>query len=163
MGPFQSRALSALHLDTENDKFQQKGWDTERMQRDYCGTPWVEAKTQDTFCKKLLFVNLNNNGQGLLTVSPWRKSWFGESSKEFPNPDFSFQNCKAKISQPNLQDGCAQNLLVMGRGGIRKKWFLSRKFPIFLRQCLTMSLWPIFWSSQCLRHYLTSHCLLPHQ
>ena len=91
---------------------------------------------KDTFCQNKLFIN---NGWGLLTVSPWRKSWFGESSKEFPNPDFSFQNCKAKISQPNLQDGCAQNLLVMGRRGIRKKWFLSRKFSIFLRQCLTLS------------------------
>ena len=83
------------------------------MQRDYCGSPLLDTKTQDTFCQNKLFIN---NGWGLLTVSPWRKSWFGESLKEFPNPDFSFQNCKAKISQPNLQDGCAQNLLVMGRG-----------------------------------------------
>ena len=83
------------------------------MQRDYCGSPLLDTKTQDTFCQNKLFIN---NGWGLLTVSPWRKSWFGESLKEFPNPDFPFQNCKAKISQPNLQDGCAQNLLVMGRG-----------------------------------------------
>ena len=64
-------------------------------------------------------------------------SWFGESLKEFPKSDFPFQ-----ISQPNLQDGCAQNVLVMGRRGIRKKWSLSRNFRFSwdeLSQCLKLS------------------------